>query len=455
MIAQASHDENNKYIGGRAGDQTEKEVLVRGWYSRPWNYRIRLKDRGMRERFACAMERAAENDMIGYDQNTRNTLAMKAGKVGWDPGFVTEPCNCDCSSLVVVALIYAGIPKEKLYNGNNAATTRDLRKKLMPYADVSSDPADLESEEGALRGDIWLYEGHHVAVELDDHVIKEEKTIPGIDVSEFQGVIDWEKVAAAGIKYVVLRAITKEGVDKQFERNYQNARAAGLKVGVYAFCYDKTKAQAKSRAKRLLEVLGARSLELPVFYDLEWTAMERMAKETITEIAIAFSEEIRTNSNYRVGLYMNMHWYKNCIIPDEVSGYDLWIASQKSVKPVEGIAGQQYSWAGRIDGIRGKVDLDRWYKSYEEEKKIIPGWHKIGEKWKYMKPDGTFMKSSWIEHKSFWYYVGEDGYMLTGPQIVDGECYFFCMVKGSYEGAMMRTNARGALTLTPNSLKNP
>lgn len=451
MIAQASHDENNKYVGGAAGDQTGREVLIRSWYVRPWNYRIRLKDAAMRERAAYAAERAAANDLIGYNQNDRNSLGSEAAKVGWDPGLVTTKCNCDCSSLMVVALIYAGIPKEALYNGSNAATTRDLRKKLEPYADISSDPANLESEEGSLRGDIWLYEGHHVAIELDDHVKEEtpaDISIPGIDVSEYQGVIDWEKVAAAGIKYAVLRAITKEGVDKQFERNYQNARAAGLKVGVYAFCYDKSVAQAKARAKRLLELLGARSLELPVFYDLEWTAMERMAKETITDVAIAFSEEIRTNSNYRTGLYMNMAWYRNHVIPEKLTAYDLWIASNKN-KPVDGIAGQQYSWTGRIDGIRGYVDLDRWYKSYEEEKKIVCGWHKIGDKWKYMKRDGTFSKSSWIEYGGYWYYVGADGYMLTGAHVVDGECYFFCAVPGSHEGAMMRTNERGALVLKP------
>lgn len=451
MIAQASHDENNKYTGGAAGDQTGQEVLKRSWYSRPWNYRIRLKDAAMRERAAYAAERAAANDLIGYSQNDRNSLGMEAAKVGWDPGLVKKKCNCDCSSLMVVALIYAGIPKEALYNGSNAATTRDLRKKLEPYADISSDPADIGSEDGSLRGDIWLYEGHHVAIELDDH-IKEEMpadiSIPGIDVSEYQGVIDWEKVAAAGIKYAVLRAITKEGVDKQFERNYQNARAAGLKVGVYAFCYDKSMAQAKARAKRLLELLDARSLELPVFYDLEWTAMERMAKETITDIAIAFSEDIRTNSNYRTGLYMNMAWYRNHVIPEKLTAYDLWIASIKN-KPIDGIAGQQYSWTGRIDGIRGYVDLDRWYKSYEEEKKIVCGWHKIGDKWKYMKRDGTFSKSSWIEYGGYWYYVGADGYMLTGAHVVDGECYFFCAVPGSHEGAMMRTNERGALVLKP------
>lgn len=451
MIAQASHDENNKYVGGAAGDQTGKEVLVRSWYVRPWNYRIRLKDKTMRERAAYAAERAAANDRIGYNQGDRNSLGMEAAKVGWDPGLVTKKCNCDCSSLMVVALIYAGIPKEALYNGSNAATTRDLRKKLEPYADISSDPADIGSEDGSIRGDIWLYEGHHVAIELDDHVKEEapaDISIPGIDVSEYQGVIDWGKVAAAGIKYVVLRAITKEGVDKQFERNYQNARAAGLKVGVYTFCYDKSVTQAKARAKRLLELLDARSLELPVFYDFEWTAMERMAKETLTDIAIAFSEEIRTNSNYRVGIYMNMNWYKNHVIPEKLKDYDLWIASNKD-KPIDGIAGQQYSWTGRIDGIRGYVDLDRWYKHYEEEKEIVCGWHKIGDKWKYMKRDGTFSTSSWIEYGGYWYYVGADGYMLTGAHVVDGECYFFCAVPGSHEGAMMRTNERGALILKP------
>ena len=166
MIAHASKDENGRYSGGKAGDQTGLEVCIRSWYNRPWSHVIRFKDTHTANKVAEAMERAAKNDHVGYDQNQRNTLLTEARKVGYDPGRVTKDVETDCSALVSVACMYAGIPESVLFVGGNSATTRTLRQRLSSTGKVTvyTDKSHTGGTDQLVRGDILLYEGHHVAV---------------------------------------------------------------------------------------------------------------------------------------------------------------------------------------------------------------------------------------------------------------------------------------------------
>ncbi|MBO5093565.1 MAG: peptidoglycan-binding protein [Lachnospiraceae bacterium] len=169
-IAHASIDERGKAAGGAAGDQTGREVCVRAWYSKPWQYVIRCKDTGMRENIAYAMERAADNNAIGYDQGQRNTLLTYARKVSYDPGKVTAKCETDCSALVSLACIYAGIPESALVVGGNSATTSTIRNRLKQTGkfDVYSTSNYLSCSDYLLRGDILLKEGSHIVVVIDN-----------------------------------------------------------------------------------------------------------------------------------------------------------------------------------------------------------------------------------------------------------------------------------------------
>lgn len=166
MIAHASIDERGKAKGGQAGDQTGREVCIRTWYNKPWGCVIRFKDRGMADRLADCMEWAADNMYIGYDQNQRNTLLIKARKYNYDVSKVKEPCECDCSSLVSVACMYAGIPESALTLHGNCAHTRNLRQMLKATGEVeifSTIPYVAKTDK-LKRGDILLKEGSHVAV---------------------------------------------------------------------------------------------------------------------------------------------------------------------------------------------------------------------------------------------------------------------------------------------------
>ena len=164
-ITHASIDENGHAKNGKAGDQTGKEVCTRDWYSKPWDCVIRFTHEEMRDKVARCMERAAANDHIGYDQNQRNTLFLEAKKYGYDPGRVTIDVETDCSALVALACIYAGVKESYMYNAGNSCTTRNLRKRLeaTKLVQIFESKDYTTRSDKLIRGDILLSEGHHVA----------------------------------------------------------------------------------------------------------------------------------------------------------------------------------------------------------------------------------------------------------------------------------------------------
>lgn len=165
-IAHASKDERNQYKNGVAGDQTGKEVCIRSWYNRPWNVVLRADEPAMRESIARFMEKVCSNNRIGYDQNQRTSLHRELRRVNFNPDKIMGNCETDCSALVSDACIAAGIEESYLFLGGNLATTANLRAKLKAtkHFEVFTASKYTASEQKLCRGDILLYEGHHVAV---------------------------------------------------------------------------------------------------------------------------------------------------------------------------------------------------------------------------------------------------------------------------------------------------
>lgn len=123
-IGHAVQDEHGKARGGDPGDQTGKEVCLREWYLNPKGWRVfRAKDPAVALSIAWDMKAACANPYIGYDQGDRNTLYNVAKLCGYDCARVTTPCEADCSSLVRVCILYAGIPVE---NFNTASEPKAL-----------------------------------------------------------------------------------------------------------------------------------------------------------------------------------------------------------------------------------------------------------------------------------------------------------------------------------------
>jgi hypothetical protein len=159
-IGHASIDENGKISGGKTGDQTGKEICTRSWYSKPWNVYLECTDKALANKAADWMDKICVNDNFGYDQNERWTGYNSIKK----NGFEKAKGEFDCSSLVITCYILAGL--EIAPDGY----TGDMRKKLLKTGKFVeyTDSSHLLKDELAKRGGIYLKEGSHVVMALED-----------------------------------------------------------------------------------------------------------------------------------------------------------------------------------------------------------------------------------------------------------------------------------------------
>ena len=164
-IGHASIDENGNATGGRAGDQTGKELCTRDWYTKGWNVLLRPVRTSLAEKSAQAMEAACRNELIGYDQGGRNTLYEKAKAVNFLLEAIEKACECDCSSLVHVCAIAGGA---NLTYESNGYTTRTMVRAFVNSGDYVklTDSKYLTTDKYLMRGDILVKEGSHTAMVL-------------------------------------------------------------------------------------------------------------------------------------------------------------------------------------------------------------------------------------------------------------------------------------------------
>lgn len=184
--------------------------------------------------------------------------------------------------------------------------------------------------------------------------------VTAIDVSYCQTGVDYNKVKNSGIDAVIIRAgFGKETYqkDSEFETHYKNAKKAGLAVGVYWYSYAYSVAEAKQEAKVCLACIKGKTLELPVYYDLEESGQTRLGMSALTNIAIAFCDAIKSGG-YRAGVYSNLNWLNNHLDYEKLrSKYSIWLA-QWSSNPSKSCDIWQNADNGRISGINGNVDTD-------------------------------------------------------------------------------------------------
>ena len=184
--------------------------------------------------------------------------------------------------------------------------------------------------------------------------------VTAIDVSYCQTGVDYNKVKNRGIDAVIIRAgFGKETYqkDSEFETHYKNAKKAGLAIGVYWYSYAYSVAEAKQEAKVCLECIKGKTLELPVYYDLEESGQTRLGMSALTNIAIAFCDAIKSGG-YRAGVYSNLNWLNNHLDYERLrSKYSIWLA-QWSSNPSKSCDIWQNADNGRINGIDGNVDTD-------------------------------------------------------------------------------------------------
>lgn len=184
--------------------------------------------------------------------------------------------------------------------------------------------------------------------------------VTAIDVSYCQTGVDYTKVKNSGIDAVIIRAGFGKEIyqkDSEFETHYRNAKKAGLAVGVYWYSYAYSVAEAKQEAKVCLACIKGKTLELPVYYDLEESGQTRLGMSALTNIAIAFCDAIKSGG-YRAGVYSNLNWLNNYLDYEKLRNkYSIWLA-QWSSSPSKVCDIWQNADNGRISGISGNVDTD-------------------------------------------------------------------------------------------------
>lgn len=290
-----------------------------------------------------------------------------------------------------------------------------------------------------------------------DNNIHEQGSIKGIDVSAWQGSIDWQAVKDDGIQFAFIRVGhgTHE-LDTYYKDNMKQANEVNLPVGVYYYSTAQTEEAAVADAQFVIKNITGYKVSYPVVIDLEDSSQTSLSKGQIGRIAKAFCDVIRA-AGYTPMLYCNENWYNNYIDVSQISDVDKWVA-RYGVTYSTSIPRTiwQCCCTGRVNGINGNVDIDFGYKDYTTV--IIPRteplssyhfekgqwkqddtgwwysyyaggypankWEKIQGNWYWFDAKG-YRVAGWKNISGVWYYFDEEGIMLTGWQQIGDEWYYF------------------------------
>lgn len=205
----------------------------------------------------------------------------------------------------------------------------------------------------------------------EDGVLLETTEQKGIDVSKWNGTIDWNAVANAGIDFAIIRVGYRGYTagtlveDPYFKQNIEGATKAGIKVGLYFFTQAITEAEAVEEASMAISLVSGYQLQLPIYFDTEKVEGDGRANNMDvskrTAITKAFCETIR-NAGYLPGVYASTSWYNNQLKASELADYDIWVAHYANVCGYKGRYHMwQYTSSGSVPGIKGRVDLNVRY----------------------------------------------------------------------------------------------
>ncbi len=209
----------------------------------------------------------------------------------------------------------------------------------------------------------------------------------GVDVSRYQGNINWDQIKNDGMSFVILRAgTTRYGIDSEFEKYYEGTRKAGIKTGAYLYISSMSLEEFKAAAEQFMTYLEGKQWEMPVYIDLEENEQTTLGKQTLTTYALACMN-ILSDAGYKTGIYSNLNWYRNFLDKDQIdkAGYEIWYAQypEAHADPHDYDKSDmcriwQYSSQGSISSIpENAVDLNIAYHIYDERRAV----NGAGEPW--------------------------------------------------------------------------
>lgn len=293
---------------------------------------------------------------------------------------------------------------------------------------------------------------------------------PGIDVSKYNGNINWQAVANSGIKFAFVRVGNPlTGLDPKFVANMNGASAAGLRTGVYYYSHAVTVEQALAEAAQTLAWIKDYPVSFPVVYDVEAGGQKVLPAATMQAIVDTYCTVIEA-AGYRPVVYSNKSFYKSKL---SGSKWDRWVAQYGSSCDMNNVAFWQYSSKGSIPGVPTRVDLDFQYKDYSAlivrdgfvpyagglrvylNWKMQKGYVPVGDGAFYCDPATGILQTGWIILPDGTTYYGEpkaSGILAKGIYVINDVMYYFDNkgalqrnTKFTVDGLNFVTNADGII----------
>lgn len=262
----------------------------------------------------------------------------------------------------------------------------------------------------------------------------------GVDMSQWQGNVNWKKIKASGVDFVMLRLGYGKGrygssactMDKKFQSYVKGAQSVGIPIGIYFYSYATTPKQAQAEAEYTIENIQGIDIEFPIAYDIEDAyILEKTDTETRTEMARTYMETIAA-AGYTPMFYCNQNWYDNYLDSDKLSDYEFWYARYSYVEPDRSVYNcgmWQATSTQKMSGItENTVDLNFLYKDYFDlvdtrSTALKYGWHQENGK-HYYYYQGKRLKSGWFSIAGEQYYL-KKGAASTGWKTIGGNRYYF------------------------------
>ena len=264
----------------------------------------------------------------------------------------------------------------------------------------------------------------------------------GIDVSRYQGTINWQQVRNSGVRFAMIRVgTTKKGLDDQFVNNINGANAAGIRTGIYIYSYATTPEQAAAEANLVLAWISPFAVTFPVAIDIEDSCQKKLSAAQLQAVADTFCGIMNANG-YETFVYASKNWFMTRM---PVVSSPKWVAQYDTACDYPGdYVMWQSSCKGTISGIAGRVDINHLYADYFS--RIIPegfnswggniyyyhnyrkmhGWLNLANGRYYADANGV-IQAGWFSDESGIYYLdpAQGGLAKVGFADIDGARYFF------------------------------
>ena len=192
-----------------------------------------------------------------------------------------------------------------------------------------------------------------------------------IDVSRYQGIIDWAKVQP-NVGGAMLKTVSTNKsfggiyIDQQFERNYAECKRLGIPVGAYYYTYAQDQATAQAEMAKLREALAGKTFTMPIVVDVEDNKLKPLSADALTDLVISAAETIESWGMYAM-VYTYTSYSNTELNMDRLEAYDLWIADYRGKRPTRKHGMWQYTSKHYMPGVPeqdGLVDMSHAYKDY-------------------------------------------------------------------------------------------